>query len=130
MVEQSGEQLLSVLSQNDERLLLGKTAKDVVRPVTSIAYSNLFTGATQEPQMLTELKKEIVSADRIDMLVSFIKWSGLVKLLDELRDFISNLKLTNEEKEISNLLIKEIISRLNFLINVGLNYLTLSRSAT
>ena len=87
MVEQSGEQLLSVLSQNDERLLLGKTAKDVVRPVTSIAYSNLFTGATQEPQMLTELKKEIVSADRIDMLVSFIKWSGLVKLLDELRDF-------------------------------------------
>ena len=87
MVEQSGEQLLSVLSQNDERLLLGKTAKDVVRPVTSIAYSNLFTGAMHEPQMLTELKKEIVSADRIDMLVSFIKWSGLVKLLDELRDF-------------------------------------------
>jgi excinuclease ABC subunit A len=49
--------------------------------------------------------------------------------IDELYEFINNLKLTNEEKEISNLLIKEILSRLKFLINVGLNYLSLSRSA-
>ena len=74
-IEQSGEQLLSVVNKNDERLLLGKKAKDIIRPETSIAYSSLFTGAVREPQMLTELKKEIVSADRIDMLVSFIKWS-------------------------------------------------------
>ena len=49
--------------------------------------------------------------------------------IDELRDFLQNLKLTNEEMEISNLLIKEILARLDFLINVGLSYLTLSRSA-
>ena len=49
--------------------------------------------------------------------------------IDELYDFIHNLKLTNEEKEISNLLIKEIESRLEFLMNVGLNYLTLARGA-
>lgn len=47
----------------------------------------------------------------------------------ELRDFIADLKLTNEQKEISGLVTKEILNRLDFLINVGLGYLTLSRSA-
>lgn len=47
----------------------------------------------------------------------------------ELRDFIAKLKLTNEQLEISGLVTKEILNRLDFLINVGLGYLTLSRSA-
>ena len=47
----------------------------------------------------------------------------------ELRDFIANLKLTKEQMEISGLVTKEILNRLDFLINVGLGYLTLSRSA-
>lgn len=47
----------------------------------------------------------------------------------ELRDFISKLKLTNEQQEISGLITKEILNRLDFLINVGLGYLTLSRNA-
>ena len=49
--------------------------------------------------------------------------------IKQLINFIENLKLTESQKEISNLLIKEINSRLNFLKNVGLEYLTLSRSA-
>jgi len=49
--------------------------------------------------------------------------------IKELYSFISNLKLNNEEAEISNLIIKEILNRLNFLINVGLGYLTLNREA-
>ena len=48
----------------------------------------------------------------------------------ELYDFLTNLKLTKEQIEISKLIIKEINSRLEFLINVGLEYLTLSRSAS
>ena len=86
-IEAPGEQLLNVLHMKDEQRLLGKKAKDALRPETSMAYSSLFTGAAREPQMLTELKKEIVSADQIDMLVSFIKWSGLRELLEELRSF-------------------------------------------
>ena len=47
----------------------------------------------------------------------------------KLREFMNNLKLTKEQKEISDILIKEINSRIDFLMNVGLEYLTLSRTA-
>lgn len=89
-VDQSASQLLALLREGDPRLAVGKTASHVSRPETSIAQSSLFTGAVHEPQMYTELKKEIVSADRIDMLVSFIKWSGLRLLMDELSTFTQN----------------------------------------
>ena len=49
--------------------------------------------------------------------------------ISDLLDFVKKLKLNNEEIEISNLILKEIISRLEFLNNVGLSYLTLTRSA-
>ncbi len=89
-VDRRAEQLFALLSETDPRLAVGKTASDLSRPETSIAQSSLFTGAIHEPQMYTELKKEIVSADRIDMLVSCIKWSGLRLLMDELREFTQN----------------------------------------
>ncbi len=46
-----------------------------------------------------------------------------------IKEFFDNLKLTKEQEEIARLLIVEIKNRLNFLINVGLDYLTLSRMA-
>ena len=89
-VDRRAEQLFALLREKDSWLAAGKTAADIERPETSIARSSLFTGAVHEPQMFTELKKEIVSADRIDMLVSFIKWSGLRLIMDELREFTRN----------------------------------------
>lgn len=44
-------------------------------------------------------------------------------------DFLLNLELTEEQKIISKLVMKEIINRLTFLVDVGLDYLTLSRNA-
>ena len=49
--------------------------------------------------------------------------------IKELRDFLRNLKLTNEQENISRLLLTEIDNRLSFLVNVGLEYLTLHRKA-
>lgn len=47
----------------------------------------------------------------------------------DLNKFFTDLKLTKEQEEISRLIIKEIKERLSFLINVGLEYLTLNRTA-
>ena len=48
----------------------------------------------------------------------------------ECRVFLNQLKLTSRELIIARRILKEINSRLDFLVNVGLDYLTLSRSAT
>ena len=47
----------------------------------------------------------------------------------DLYKFMQNLKLNEEEKKISELLVKEICNRLEFLNNVGLGYLNLARAA-
>lgn len=44
-------------------------------------------------------------------------------------DFFENLHLTNKEQQIAKLILKEILARLTFLKNVGLDYLTLNRAS-
>ena len=50
--------------------------------------------------------------------------------IDRVADFFVELKLTEQEKEISKVVINEIESRIQFLLNVGLNYLSLDRKAS
>ncbi|MBN2876569.1 MAG: excinuclease ABC subunit UvrA, partial [Bacilli bacterium] len=47
-----------------------------------------------------------------------------------LREFVDDLKLSEKDYEIARPIIKEVKARLDFLINVGLDYLTLSRSSS
>ena len=47
--------------------------------------------------------------------------------ISSLYEFLKNLKLSETEMHIANLVLKEINNRLEFLINVGLDYLTLNR---
>ena len=50
--------------------------------------------------------------------------------VNRLRDFISELKLTDFQEQIGHEILKEIRARLEFLVNVELDYLTLARSAS
>ena len=88
-VSERAEQLFALFDRKNSIWAVDERS-EIVRPQTSIARSSLFTGAIHEPQMYTELKKEIVSSNRIDMLVSFIKWSGLRLIMDELTTFTQN----------------------------------------
>ena len=50
--------------------------------------------------------------------------------ISEVLEFLSGITLTESEEIIASRIFKELIARLNFLLNVGLDYLTLSRSAS
>lgn len=61
-------------------LMLSDTKLD--RADTPLSTSCLMTGTRQDPSLVSQLRKEIASADRVDILCSFIKWGG-VRILDE-----------------------------------------------
>lgn len=49
--------------------------------------------------------------------------------ISEAHDFFKNLKLTEREKNISKVVMREVLSRLEFMLNVGIEYLQLDRRA-
>jgi superfamily II DNA or RNA helicase/HKD family nuclease len=81
-----GQQLLGLIEKENSIYAIDQKAK-LTRPETSLSMSSLFTGAIHEPQLYTELKKEIIGSDTIYLLVSFIKWSGLRLIINELQSF-------------------------------------------
>ncbi|WOF16789.1 NgoFVII family restriction endonuclease [Methanoplanus sp. FWC-SCC4] len=90
LIGKNGEILLSLFDKMDYPSI---SQKKISRPETSISKSSLFTGSALEPSMLNELRLEIESADRIDILVSFVKWSGIRLIKDELLEFSKRGKL-------------------------------------
>ncbi|HZK24027.1 MAG TPA: excinuclease ABC subunit UvrA [Oscillospiraceae bacterium] len=49
--------------------------------------------------------------------------------VDKAKDFVASLQLSAKEEQIARLIVKELQARLNFLLNVGLSYLSLNRAA-
>lgn len=71
----------------EAKMLYGiNNKREDVRPTTPLSQTTLFTNAHNEPNLYHELRLEILSSNRIDLLVSFIKWSGLRCLKDALEE--------------------------------------------
>ena len=56
------------------------------RPGSPLSRCSLLTGTRLDASLGSQLRKEIATCDRIDILCSFIKWSGLRVILDHLQE--------------------------------------------
>ena len=72
------------------------------------------------------LKKESLAVKIADLNIT----QAAAFSIKEAKHFFSNLKLTLQQKTIGEQIFKEIIRRLDFCINVGLEYLTLNRKSS
>lgn len=76
--------LLEVRARNDG---LGVT-EPTRRPTTPLADSALLINAPGEPALGQELQAELASANRADLLIAFVKWSGMRLVEEPLRELI------------------------------------------
>lgn len=77
----TAERLLQVLRRDQVRLGAG----ELPRPSIPLRHSDLIVNGPKDLRVGREIQREIVSADRVDVLVSFVKWTGFVEIRDALR---------------------------------------------
>ncbi len=87
LINVEGKVLKAVFSRVDAHFSNLDLHLKEITPYTRLTHSELFTGGNLGLSLESELKKEILSADRIDLLVSFIKFKGIIILEKELREF-------------------------------------------
>ncbi|NGO11462.1 DUF3427 domain-containing protein [Streptomyces sp. HC44] len=56
-----------------------------LRPLTPLSETSLITNSPDDPSLGAELRAELATADRIDLLCAFVKWYGIRVLEDSLR---------------------------------------------
>ena len=86
IIDEPLEKLLSLMAKQDHNFPDISEERNK-RPLSSISRSSLFTASEDEPIMVDELKKEIITSNQVDLLVSFIRWSGIRLLMDKLKKF-------------------------------------------
>lgn len=82
-----GEILKAVFSKIDAHFSDFNLHLKEITPYTRLTHSELFTGGNVGLSLESELKKEILSSNKIDLLVSFIKFKGVIILERELKEF-------------------------------------------
>ena len=87
LIEVEGKILKAVFSKVDTHFTDLDLHLKEITPYTRLVHSELFTGGNSGTTLESELRKEILSSDKIDLLVSFIKWKGIRILERELREF-------------------------------------------
>lgn len=88
LIESQGEILKAVFTKIDAHFSDLDLHLKEITPYTRLTHSELFTGGSNTGLSLdSELKKEILSSNRIDFLVSFIKFKGIIILKRELEEF-------------------------------------------
>ena len=87
LIETEGKLLKAVFSKVDAHFSDLDLHLKEITPYTRLTHSELFTGGNVGLSLESELKKEILSADRIDFLVSFIKFKGIIILEEALKEF-------------------------------------------
>jgi superfamily II DNA or RNA helicase/HKD family nuclease len=83
-VAHPAERLLGIL----EEVAPPAVARRPVRPGISVATSDLLVNGRHDLSLGPEVKRELASADRVDLLCSFLKWSGFRLVEDDLRDLL------------------------------------------
>jgi len=94
LVDLNGKLLKAVLPKIDSNIVNFDNYIKEITPYTGLSQSELFTGSNAGVSLESEIKKEILSSDKIYLLVSFIKWSGIRIFEKELKEF------TNKGKEL------------------------------
>lgn len=87
LIETEGKILNAVFTKVDAHFKDLDLHLKEITPYTRLIHSELFTGGNAGTTLESELRKEILSSDKIDLLVSFIKWKGIRILERELREF-------------------------------------------
>ncbi len=79
--------LSAIFSKIDARFSDFERYIKEITPYTRLSQSELFTGSNAGISLESEIKKEILSSDKINFLVSFIKWTGIRIFEKELFEF-------------------------------------------
>ncbi|WP_166385191.1 DUF3427 domain-containing protein [Polaribacter sp. 11A2H] len=87
LINIEGEILKAVFSKTDAHFFNLDLRLKEITPYTRLTQSELFTGGNGGLSLESELKKEILSSNQINLLVSFIKFKGIIILEKELREF-------------------------------------------